>query len=164
SGPLTQASWLILLYRGIRQDLPALQGDDEDARAQGWSDMLSNLAAVLLHEVTADEREPLPESFTTPESADQREPLAIEGEVSLERITAPPTSDDSPPLPFDLSWSNPRQALSMASRKALEKFSVRGFDTPPRLDGLGSVSASGPNKGLVHLGGPGDTGWHALIE
>ncbi|MPQ65659.1 MULTISPECIES: hypothetical protein [unclassified Pseudomonas] len=164
SGPLTQASWLILLYRGIRQDLPALQGDDEDARAQGWADMLSNLAAVLLHEVTADEREPLPESFTTPESADQREPLAIEGEVSLERITAPPTSDDSPPLPFDLSWSNPRQALSMASRKALEKFSVRGFDTPPRLDGLGSVSASGPNKGLVHLGGPGDTGWHALIE
>ncbi|NWB49412.1 hypothetical protein [Pseudomonas gingeri] len=158
SGPLTQASWLILLYRGVRQDLPGLLGDDEEARAQAWADMLSNLAAVLLHEVTADGREPLPES------ADQRGPLSIEGEVSLERITPPLAADDSPPLPFDLSWSNPRRALSAASRKALEKFSVRVFDTPPRLDSLGSVSASGPNKGLVHLGGPGDRDWHVLIE
>ena len=164
SGPLTQASWLILLYRGVRQDLPGLQSDDEDARAQGWADMLSNLAAVLSHEVTAGEREALPESFMTKASADQREPLVTGGEVSLERISAPLVTDDSPSLPFDLSWSNPRRALSAASRKALETFGVRVFDTPPRLDNLGSVAASGPNEGLVHLGGAGDKGWHVLIE
>ncbi|NWD70101.1 hypothetical protein HX870_21100 [Pseudomonas gingeri] len=168
SGPLTQAGWLILLYRGVRQDLPGLQGDDEEARAQAWADMLSNLAAVLLQEVMAGEREPLPESllepFTALESAARREPLAIEGEVSLERITPLLADDDSPQLPFDLSWSNPRHALSAASRKALAKFAVRVFDTPPRLDSLGSVAEDGLNEGLVHLGGPKDKGWHVLIE
>ncbi|WP_338523483.1 hypothetical protein NUH87_27595 [Pseudomonas batumici] len=158
SGPLTQAGWLILLYRSVRQDLPGLLGDDEEARAQAWADMLSNLATVLLHEVMADEREPLPES------SDKREPLAIEGEASLERITSPLATDETSQPPFDLSWSNPRRALSAASRKALEKFSVRVFDTPPPLDSLGSVSASGPNKGLVHLDGARDKGWHVLIE
>ncbi|NWD08852.1 hypothetical protein [Pseudomonas gingeri] len=158
SGPLTQAGWLILLYRGVRQDLPGLQGDEEDARAQAWADMLSNLAAVLLHEVIASEREALPEL------TGKRESLATGGEVLLERITAPPAADDSPQLPFDLSWSNPRRALSAASRQALEKLRVRVFDTPPRLDSLGMVSASGPNRGLVHLGEARDKGWHVLIE
>ncbi|NVZ26441.1 hypothetical protein HX881_12865 [Pseudomonas gingeri] len=157
SGPLTQAGWLVLLYRGVRQDLPGLQGDDEEARAQAWADMLSNLAAVLLHEVIADEREALPESLA------QREPRAIDGEVALERITPLLAGDDSPQLPFDRSWSNPRGALSAAARQVLETFSVKVFDTPPRLDGLGTVSASGPNQGLVHLEDARDKGWHVLI-
>ncbi|NWC10530.1 hypothetical protein HX776_17115 [Pseudomonas agarici] len=158
SGPLTQAGWLILLYRGVRQDLPGLLGDDEEARAQAWADMLSNLAALLLHEVIAGGRE------APPERADKRVLLVTEGEVRLERITSPLTADDWPQMPFDLSWSNPRRALSAASRLALEKFSVKVFETPVRLESLGAVSASGPNKGLVHLGDARDKGWHVLIE
>ncbi|WP_017905206.1 hypothetical protein [Pseudomonas asplenii] len=160
SGPLTQAGWLILLYRGVRQDLAALQGDEEEARAQAWADLLSNLAAVLLHEVAADR----PEPAHPPSPAPAPTPLAFEGEVALERINGPTDVDGGWQPPFDLSWSSPRGALSTASGKVLEKFTVRTFDTPPRLESLGSVSTSGASKGLVHLDRAGTKGWHALID
>ncbi|WP_419735725.1 hypothetical protein [Pseudomonas sp. COR18] len=160
SGPLTQAGWLILLYRGVRQDLAALQGDEEQSRAQAWADMLSNLAVVLLHEVTADQ----PQPFGPPPLSQKREPPPIEGEVSLDRITLPAAVDELPQWPFDGSWSSPRGTLSAASGQVLEKFAVKVFDTPPRLDSLGSVSKSGPSQGLVHLDNADNKGWHVLLD
>ncbi|WP_248805334.1 hypothetical protein [Pseudomonas sp. MWU13-2100] len=164
SGPLTQAGWLIQLYRGVRQELPALQGRDEEARAQAWADLLSNLAALLLHEVMAGAREVLPKSSEVLPVLLQSQPLAVETLAPLERISTPQAADDIWP-PFDRSWSSPRYSLSAASMQALRKFRVRTFETPPeRLDSLGTLSPSGPKKGLVYLAGPADKGWHALIE
>ncbi len=163
-GPLTQAGWLILLYRGVRQDLPALQGADEDARAQAWADMLSNLAAVLMHEVMSDGRESSPAAFDSLASADERAPLPVESVAPLERISASLVPGDVGEPAFDRAWSSPRFSLSAASRQALQAFKVRTLQIPPdRLESLGMVVQSGPGKGLVHLGGPLDKGWHALI-
>ncbi|WP_248796523.1 hypothetical protein [Pseudomonas sp. MWU13-2105] len=164
SGPLAQAGWLIQLYRGVRQDLPALQGSDEETRAQGWADLLSNLAGLLLHEVMAGAREAVPKSCAALPVLAQGQPLAVETLAPLERIGVPLAADDLW-LPFDRSWSSPRHSLSAASRQALQKFRVRTFEKPPeRLDSLGTLSPSGPKKGLVYLAGPEDKGWHALIE
>ncbi|PWE38374.1 hypothetical protein C9I50_22455 [Pseudomonas prosekii] len=48
-GPAMLVGWMLQLTHSLIEDLPALDGDDLNAREQAWVDVLINLGLVLLH-------------------------------------------------------------------------------------------------------------------
>ncbi|KTC62914.1 hypothetical protein AO262_03160, partial [Pseudomonas fluorescens ABAC62] len=160
-GPLAVVGWVMQLVQSLKQDLPALESQDAEARELAWVDLLLNIGMILLHHgvPTAASGRPAIENTglrvlerlplrRAPGAAMSRSPVLERGVIGL---PSEPPGGGRTVVDFDRSL-----ASDSASARLLEKLlavNVRWPDPVPEPVDIG------PLKGLLKI----DNRWHASV-
>ena len=160
-GPAMVIGWMLQITHSLINDLPALDSDDAVARHLAWTDLLLNIALVLLHVAKDAAAAPAPHS-TDRLGPLQLEPLRLPSRSFLARLD-PVIQQDAPALPsqppgsgntpLDFNLSTARNSTPASLLQALQAAHV------PWPAHLPQPMATGAFKGLYVI----DKQWHASI-
>jgi len=162
-GPAMLVGWMLQIASGLVRDIPALEGNDPQARELAWVDLLLSLGLVLMHvgvnSGTGTTTRPLNENRQRPvalaplrrlPNTPQATPIRVrQGSIGLP--SEPPGSGRTL---IDFNLSTAREASRARLFEQLLKIRVNWPDNPP------SPMASGPLKGLYRIGST----WHASVR
>ena len=162
-GPAMLVGWMLQIASGLVRDIPALEGNDPQARELAWVDLLLSLGLVLMHvgvnSGTGTTTRPLNENRQRPVAlAPLRRlpntPQATPTRVRQGSIGLPSEPPGSGRTLIDFNLSTAREASRARLFEQLLKIRVNWPDNPP------SPMASGPLKGLYRIGST----WHASVR
>lgn len=160
-GPLGTLGWLFVTVSALKNDIAALRGDDERARAPAMIDLLFNIAVVLLHGgqhvPTDDGLEPSDLPATEPDAGlvpRVPEPPGKTLTLNQGQVYFPGVPLGNQYTRLEFSWfNNPRIDFSQSQLTWLD------LNRGPDLASARPV-VHGPFKGLYVIGNK----WHALVR
>lgn len=158
-GPIAIVGWMLQLAMSLKQDIPALESDDANARELAWIDLLLNVGMLLLH---MGQRTEVPRRVSTDATRELAlEPLRRKASLPFNQppvikrgtvgVASEPPGGGRTPLDFDRSLSG-----DSAAGRALEKLLAVSVPWPVPVPEPISV---GEFQGLYKRG----MQWHASV-
>jgi len=153
-GPVATVAWLVLAFKGLKDDLPALRGGTDFERSAAVVDMLLNASMALMHL-----RLPAPSSPVEPLAVLRPQRVGLPAARTLKDLSAPQAVQGKVGLPGALS-SQVSTQLDLTCR-GLQVTNVlppeqqkasSDWRSPTSLNGLLPLEA-GPRRGLYEIGG-----------
>lgn len=153
-GPVATVAWLVLAFKGLKDDLPALRSGTDFERSAAVVDLLLNASMALMHL-----RLPTPISPAKPLAVVRPQRVGLPAARALKDLSAAQAVQGKVGLPgalvsqvrtqLDFSWRGLQgfNMLEPEQRKALSD-----LRSPASLNGLQPLQA-GPHRGLYEIAG-----------